>query len=91
VEVSGQLHAPAALLPGKEPLVKKFPAFYGTRGIITVFTGPYPVPDASSPHLPTLFAQDPLQTSLQTTVSISNIFQCGEYLMNYKEKQFLTP
>jgi len=35
-------------------LVKKHPAFYGTRRIITA-TGPYPEPDASSQHPPTKF------------------------------------
>jgi hypothetical protein len=43
-------------------LVKKFPAFYGTRKFITVVTkpgtGPYPDPDASSPNLPILFPKD---------------------------------
>jgi hypothetical protein len=38
-----------------QPL-KNFPAFYGTRRFITVFTrafhGPYPEPDLSSPHHP---------------------------------------
>ena len=35
-------------------LVKKFPAFYGTRKFITVLTCPYPEPDLSSPcpHIP---------------------------------------
>jgi hypothetical protein len=40
-------------------LEKKFPALYGTRGFITVFTraltGPYPEPDESNLHLPTHF------------------------------------
>jgi len=38
-------------------LVKKFPAFYGSRKFITEpITGPFPQTDASSPHIPTLFA-----------------------------------
>jgi len=41
-------------------LVKKFPAFYGTRSFITVFTTagycPYPDPDASSLHSPILIS-----------------------------------
>jgi hypothetical protein len=44
-------------------LVKKFPAFYGTRRFIPVITdpttGPYPQPNESSPYFPILFAQDP--------------------------------
>jgi hypothetical protein len=44
-------------------LVKKFPAFYGTRRFITVFTTARywscPEPDVTSPHLPTLFLKDP--------------------------------
>jgi hypothetical protein len=40
-------------------LVKKLPAFYGTRKFITVFaqlaTGPNPESDESSPHFVTLF------------------------------------
>jgi hypothetical protein len=39
----------------------KFPAFYGTPRLITVFTrattGPYPEPDESSPHPLTLFLE----------------------------------
>jgi hypothetical protein len=37
--------------------VKKFPAFYGTLMLITVFTkaGPYPKPRESISDLPTLF------------------------------------
>jgi hypothetical protein len=45
-------------------LVKKFPAFYGTRRFTTMFTrtvtGPYPGPDESNPHFHTLFLSDPL-------------------------------
>jgi hypothetical protein len=36
-------------------LLKHFPTFYGTRKFITVFTGPYPEPDASSPYYQILF------------------------------------
>jgi hypothetical protein len=40
------------------PPLKKFPAFYGTRSFITVFTrpstGPYPEPDQSNPYHPIL-------------------------------------
>jgi hypothetical protein len=35
-------------------LLKNFPAFYGTRRFITVFTGPYPEPDQSNPYHPIL-------------------------------------
>jgi len=41
-------------------VVKKFPAFYGSQSFITVFTTvfhlSYPVPDQSTPQLPTLFS-----------------------------------
>jgi len=40
-------------------LVKKFPAFYGNRRFITVFTGPCHEPDASIPQPATLFPYDP--------------------------------
>jgi hypothetical protein len=33
-------------------LLKNFPAFYGIRRFITVFTGLYPEPDQSNPHHP---------------------------------------
>jgi len=40
-------------------LVKKFPHFIETEGSLPysqeLATGPYPEPDESSPHLPTLF------------------------------------
>jgi hypothetical protein len=36
-------------------LVKKFPTFYETQGLITVFTKAYPEPDESSPQLYTQF------------------------------------
>jgi hypothetical protein len=40
-------------------VVKKLPAFYGTRRFITVLkvlaTGPYPESNASSPHSPIIF------------------------------------
>jgi hypothetical protein len=34
---------------------QEIPAFYKTQRFITVFTGSYPEPDESSPHLPTSF------------------------------------
>jgi hypothetical protein len=46
-------------------LVKKFPAFYGTRRFITAFTTArhpfYPEPQHSSPCLPIPLPQDPLK------------------------------
>jgi hypothetical protein len=49
-------------------LVKTFPAFYRTRRFITVFTtaatGPDSEPDASSPHLPTLFLSNIIFASM---------------------------
>ena len=40
-------------------LVKKFPAFYGTRRFITAFTSPFlePAPSSSHPHI--LLLEDP--------------------------------
>jgi len=42
-------------------LLKKFPAFYGTQRLVTVFTRPtislFPKPDASSPPLLILFTE----------------------------------
>jgi hypothetical protein len=35
-----------------------YPIFYGTWKFITVFTGPYPEPDQSSPYHPTLSLQN---------------------------------
>jgi hypothetical protein len=42
-------------------LLNKRSAFYGTQTNIIVSTGPYPKPDAFSPHLPNLFLYDSLQ------------------------------
>jgi hypothetical protein len=44
-------------------IANKFPAFIEPKYTIPYSqghaTGPYPKPDESSPHLPTLFPQDP--------------------------------
>jgi hypothetical protein len=43
---------------------KELAAFYGTRRFITVFTGPYPEVDPSSPRHPTgTLMREPLGTS----------------------------
>jgi hypothetical protein len=50
-------HSGSWTLLEKPPIVqplKNFPAFYGTRKFITVFTGPYPEPDQSNPYHPIL-------------------------------------
>jgi len=47
----------------RSQLVKKFPAFYGTRSFVTSSkssaTCPYPEPDQSSPYLPIPLPEDP--------------------------------
>jgi hypothetical protein len=61
MEVSSQaaessLKSYALTVPGLE---NKFPTFYATKSFITVFqdpaTDPYPEPDESSSHPPTIF------------------------------------
>jgi hypothetical protein len=74
-------------------LLKKFPAFYGTRRFITVFTRapptcPYPEPDQSSPCLPIPLLQDPLQECFP---SIPRSFQLSLSFRSPQPKTLYAP